>query len=76
MRTLWLTPYAAYLARVSIKLQKSGVIEAIRRWHTPCQMKRRRPRGDEKGVSNYFLFVGINDNGDSGWSSDTVTLLR
>jgi len=58
------------------KTAKKRVIEALRRWHTPCQKMRRRPSGNEKGVSNNILFVGINDIGNSGRSTDTVTVLR
>jgi hypothetical protein len=56
---------------MSRKLQKSGVTEAIQRWHTPCQKKRRRPSGNEKGVSNNILFVGVSDISNPGWSTDT-----
>jgi hypothetical protein len=45
MRTLWLTQRKAFLSQFSIKLQKSAVIEVVRRWHTPCQKEATEAKG-------------------------------
>jgi len=71
IRTEWLTLLASVVAQVSIKLQKTRKREVHDDWHTHCQKRATEGVRNEKGVSKYLLFVGLEFDGDSGWSANT-----